>query len=76
MMNGHSSSLRVELVTALSLARASVPVSTLKRRVSVTRHESRIASELRRMERDGIARFTRDGGWELVQRSEAVGMES
>jgi len=28
------------------------------------------------MERDGIARFTRDGGWELVLRNEAVGKES
>lgn len=74
-MNGQISSLRVELVTVLSVARACVPVSTLKRRVTVTRHESRIGSELRRMERDGIARFTRDGGWELVPRDQAAGLE-
>ena len=67
-MNGPAPSLRVELVAAVSLARAPVSVSTLKRGVTVTQHESRIGLELRNMERDGIARFTHEGGWQLVPR--------
>ncbi|BCO30014.1 hypothetical protein TspCOW1_01170 [Thiohalobacter sp. COW1] len=34
--------------------------------MTATRHDSRIGAELRRLEQDGVARFTRDGGWELV----------
>ena len=63
----------IELMAALSLARAPVSVSTLKRRVTVTQHESRIGLELRNMERDGIARFTHEGGWQLVPRDVATG---
>ena len=65
-MSAECSALREELVTALATARSPVPVSTLRRRVTATRHDSRIGSELRRLEHDGVARFTPDGGWELV----------
>lgn len=72
-MNGPAPALRVELVAALSLARTPVSVSTLKRRITVTQHESRIGLELRNMERDGIARFTHEGGWQLVPRDDITG---
>jgi len=65
-MSAACSTLREELVTALAAARSPVPVSTLRRRVTATRHDCRIGAELRRLEQDGVARFTRDGGWELV----------
>lgn len=65
-MSAACSVLRVELVTALAAARSPLPVSILKRRITATRHDSRIGAELRRLEQDGVARFTRDGGWELV----------
>ena len=72
-MTGPVPSLRVELVAALALARPPVAVWTLKRRITVTQHESRIGLELRNMERDGIARFTHEGGWQLVPRDGATG---
>lgn len=65
-MSAACSALREELVTALSAARSPLPVSTLRRRVTATRHDSRIGAALRRLEHDGVARFTREGGWELV----------
>jgi hypothetical protein len=65
-MSAACSALREELVTTLATARSALPLSTLRRRITATRHDSRIGAELRRLEQDGIARFTPDGGWELV----------
>lgn len=65
-MSAACATLREELVTALAAARSPLPVSILKRRITATRHDSRIGAELRDLEQDGVTRFTRDGGWELV----------
>lgn len=69
-MSAVCSKLREELLAVLTAAQSPVPVSTLRRRITTTRHDSRIGATLRRLEQDGIARFTPDGGWVLLPRNE------